>query len=206
MNRIRTDLAGLKPADLLQKARRITTEMAGNAHFPEPVPSLASVTAEADLLQQWIRESQFGDRRAIEQRRTHEARLVKLLRLLAHYVSLMADGDAGVLMSSGFAVRRKAESSSQLGIPVNVRAERTTFSGKVRVAWEGVAHARMYIVEKKVATGGDPNEGWEHVAATTKTRCEVTNLEPGKQYLFRVHSVGTRAKGPYSDVALVMAA
>lgn len=206
MNKLKTGLSGLTPSTLLVKARNLVLDMDGNANFPSPSPSLAAITAEADLLAEWIQKSQFGDRRAIEQRKEHQTKLTQLLRQLAYYVSMVANGNSGIILSSGFELSRNAEPTPPLGIPADLRALRTDFSGKVMVEWNPVANARTYMVEMSTTDPALPNTAWSIVGSTTKSRAEVTSLQPGQYYWFRVRSVGTRANGPYSDVALVMAA
>lgn len=206
MTNVKMGLAGLKPADLLAKAGKIVGEMDGNALFPNPTPSMADLTAEVDALREWINKAAFGDRRAIEQRKVHVEALIRMLRQLALYVGMVANGDPNIILAAGFEVRRRIEGAAPMGIPINLRAMRSDYAGKVLVQWGAVSRARSYLVEMCSTDPSQAGASWTIVGSTTRSRSEVSNLQAGQYYWFRVRAIGASAESPYSDVALVMAA
>jgi len=71
--------------------------------------------------------------------------------------------------------------------------------GEVDLAWDGVAGARSYVIEKSA----DPPTAtsWGHGGVATKSRASINGLTPGTRYWFRVAAVGTNGQSGWSDPA-----
>lgn len=206
MSKIKTGLTRLKATALSSKAQNLVENMTGNANFPTPSPDLAVIEAKRVELNEWIVKSSFGDKRAIEMRKTVYAQLQELLRQLAGYVVSIAAGDGNVILSSGFEIRKAQTAVPPVSRPVDFRISRTAYEGKVIIDWASVTGSQMYVLEM---TTDNPESGasqWSTVAMTTKSRHEVENLVFGQYYYFRVKAVGVRNESPYSEVALIRAA
>ncbi|MGB6036368.1 MAG: fibronectin type III domain-containing protein [Cryomorphaceae bacterium] len=207
MSILKLGLSGLTPSDLVTRCRNLENSINGNASFPTPDPTIADLTAQRELLSEWISKSADGSRTAIATRNAQYTTLLNMLKKLARYVSMVADGDEAIILSSGFDVRRTPEPVERLSRPVKFIAERDKISGVVDLKWDRVANAYSNIVE---ITTDDPREGavkWTQVAITTRSRYTVENLSIGTFYWFRVRAIGASGlKSPWSDVALVMAA
>jgi hypothetical protein len=48
-------------------------------------------------------------------------------------------------------------------------------------------------------TNGDPDQGWKHIAVTSRASYKIENLEAGKKYWFRVASIGKNGRNPWSE-------
>lgn len=180
--------------------------MAGNANFPTPSPDLAIIEAKRVELNEWIGKSSFGDKRAIEMRRTVYAQLQELLRQLAGYIVSIAAGDGNVILSSGFEISKEKTPAAPVSRPVDLRINRTAYEGKVIIDWASVSNSQMYVVEMTMENPESAAAKWETIAMTTKSRHEVTDLIFGNYYYFKVKAVGPHNESPYSEVAFIRAA
>jgi hypothetical protein len=180
--------------------------MTDNANFATPVPALADITAARVELRTWIDKAQWGDKQFVGVRNDKAKVVADLLRQLAQYISLTANGDRDMILSSGFDVRKQPEPTVKLSRPVDFSAKRGEESGVVELKWKPVSRSKAYQVEM---TTGDPREAssvWETVAITSRSNCMVNNLAEGTKYSFRVKAYSGNLKSPYSDPAIIMAA
>lgn len=203
--KIKLGLIGLKPSDLVAKSIEIETKMDGNPLFTNPIPALTDLTAAREELESRITAAAMGDRGAISLRKDQEQVLKTLLRKLANYVQLMSNSESDIL-SSGFSLRRKAESITHLSRPTALEARRSDAEGEVLLNWKAVRGSQHYIVE--ISTK-DPIAGgaeWIHSGYTARSVHVVANLNPGSYYWFRVRALGSVGQSPFSDPAMIMAA
>jgi hypothetical protein len=159
-------------ADLLAKADLILASLRGNAHFPEPwpaqVPSLTQIRDALGAYRSAYHASQTNDSLKIKQREaTHDA-LVELLKRLAPYLELIAQGDTNVLATTGYDLRRdivRGVNCGKLPAPSNVNIEHGPDSGTLQVSVRRVPGARSY--EMQIAQG-DPNveANWKHAVSS----------------------------------------
>jgi hypothetical protein len=206
MSILKMGLTGLTANQLVGKCRTIEGKLNGNPAFPTPVPALADLTAQRELLETWITNSADGSRSAIATRRAEYATLLEMMKSLARYVSQVANGDAAIILSSGFDVRRAPEPIERLSRPVISYAQRDTDAGVADLKWERVRGSYSYVVEITSDDTRTENAVWTQVAVTTTTRCHVENLNYGTVYTFRVRAIGgSGLKSSWSDVAQVAA-
>lgn len=194
-------LSGLKPTDLLAKGRLIVTNMTGNASFPTPVPTLADMTTALDAFEDRVEAAAFGDRRAIKSRNIGQKALTPLLRQLASYVALVANGDGEVIESAGFEVRKKRDPATSLAQPLDFLAERSKKEGEIDLDWKAVPYGKAYQIE--ISTDG---VSWSVALVTSTSSGTVVNLTKGTEYWFRVKAISGKISSAYSGVELVMAA
>jgi hypothetical protein len=202
---IKIGLKDLKPTDLIARCRTVEAKMDGNPLFPNPVPSIAELTAAREELEHRTVAARHRDLKAVALRRTQEAVVVDHLRRLAAYVQSLAQRPEDVL-SAGFQLRRQPTSIAALDRPLGLEARRTDKTGIVSLNWTPVKRTRQYRVEM---TSNDPagaSPDWISVGYTSRSRFEVDKLIPGTYYWFRVVALGTVGSSPFSDPAIVMAA
>ncbi|MCZ4410515.1 fibronectin type III domain-containing protein [Cryomorphaceae bacterium 1068] len=186
--------------------RNVLKNMDGNANFPTPTPALADVTTKLDEFEDLALQAQFRDGRAILYRNKAGDELKDMLRTLGAYVSMVAEGDASIIVSAGFEVRSQSEPTPPLSDPTDLSATRSNRSGKVELDWETVKHALNYVVEMTTTDPVSPTAEWINAGTTSRSKFTVDNLEPGTYYWFRVKAFGRRDNSGYSDPAVVMAA
>ena len=108
--------------------------------------------------------------------------------------------------SSGFEVRRKPSPRPPVTRPVALKADRSSKTGQVKLAWQPVKGSKQYIVEMATTDPIDPNTVFTFVGYTSRAGYSVDNLEPGTYCWFRVKALGTRSESNFSDPAVVMVA
>lgn len=201
MAKVKTGLYGLKPSDLAAFASRIETKMSGNPVFPDPTPTIAELTAAREELEARINAASDGGRTLISKRRAQEKVVTEMIQKLASYVQLMSQDETDIL-SSGFDVRRRPSPITELPRPDALQALRNAKEGVVELQWKPVRGSSQYLIEIR----SDDTPVWDIADYSTRSRCLVPNLIPGKVYWFRVRAQGSVGNSPFSDPATVMAA
>jgi hypothetical protein len=195
-----TETARLSRTALAAKADFIVERMTDNDDFPNPQPSLASVTAAAVVLRQAVTGSLDGGKTATAIRKVRHKELHLMLNKLAGHVSSVAGEDELLIRSCGFGVRRTPTPQGEPGKPASVRAAATEHLGRVDLAWTPVPEAVTYHIQH---TQGDPlgEDGWELIAVSTRAAVQVKGLPSAKLSHFRVAGIGTAGMGPWSQVS-----
>jgi len=206
MSLVKLGIAHVTSSALVEKGRNIIIKMTGNVDFPAPMPPLAEITAAVDALETANALVLLnGGKQEYEGRRVALAVYSKVLHRLAGHVSSVAGDDRGMILSSGFEARKRAERLGRLPAPTNVRAIRTPFPKQVELRWDAVHGRSAYQVWM---TDGDPTveSGWKLVAQTTRNSYTATDLIAPKYYSFRVAAFGTAGSSPMSASAMALAA
>jgi Fibronectin type III domain len=205
MELIKANISRLKADDLLGKAKYVVGKMTGNASFPSPVPSLATISAAQVALETAIAAAQSGAHEAIANKNIRAGILRDMLGKLARYVNSVAGGDLSMALSSGFEEAKGHEPIVKLEASQELRGRMSDFKGQVVLRWKTVRGARMYQVYMST---GDPNDSksWEVVGVSSRTTHSVSDLDSGKFYSFRVTALGAAGEGPASEIVTSKAA
>lgn len=205
MAKVKLNLSTLTTTEKVQLARTIVTAMTGNATYATPVPSLASLTADADDL-----ETKDNDREvkslaaqaATSLLHDAEAALDKRLAQMGNYVEVASDGDEAQILSAGMSVRAPRTPVGSLPAVQSLAATSGDQPGECDLIWQPILKAKNYVVEKSP----DPitPTSWQQVGFSSKSRFTVTGLTSGTKYWFRVAALGTGDPGPWSDPATAM--
>ena len=95
----------LSITDFMVKAGAIITAMTGNAHYPESwaaqVPTLEQLNTALDAYRDAYHASLTRDTLKIAQRDSARQTLTDLLKRLAPYLELIAQGDTAMLATTG---------------------------------------------------------------------------------------------------------
>ena len=180
---------------LIGKARHISSEMAGNANFPSPSPSLAAVNKAIDALEQAETVARTRVLGAVARRNSRRAVLVTLLYGLKGYVQSVVDGvdpekAPAIILGAGMSV---AKSRARVAQRFGVRSG--DHSGSVEV--------RAKVAGRRVAyewqSSGDGGATWRSLAVTMQAKTLVSGLQPGSTWLFRYRPVTKDGEGDWSD-------
>ncbi|MBK7112921.1 MAG: hypothetical protein IPH60_10820 [Flavobacteriales bacterium] len=106
MKTARAGLTGLRPTDKVAKALSLDMKMTGNANSRPVQHSLSCWPARS--LEVAIAEAMGGDHEKFLRNKA-EAELDKLIVRLAMDVSQVANGDAAIILSSGFELRKEGD-------------------------------------------------------------------------------------------------
>ena len=206
MAQLKLNMDGLTAGQLVGKCVFIEQQMDGNPHFPTPKPALADITAKRQELAEAISKASTGEKTAISIRRDVYDELADMLRALAKYVNMEAEGRESVIISSGFEVRNTSRTPGRVTAPTDLVGKRSETAGEINLTWNAVRYAKSYIVEITTTDPSLPETTWTKCAFPTRSKVTVDMLSPGTYYYYRVRAVGSINMSGYSDIALIMAA
>lgn len=115
------------------------------AGLDAPVP-LADLAAKKDVLREAITNAIRGSQQDRLVRDGHVAAAKAMLRHLADYVRMVAQGDAVVLGASGFALATVPQPIGVLGAPMVREVRMTGRHGEVLLRWSGIHGRRAYHI------------------------------------------------------------
>lgn len=205
------DFSTLKDRDFLVSARAVHAALATHEAFagnvPSYVPSIADLGASIDSYQTAFVAAANRDTVKVQLRKAARRLVAEHLKKMAKHVELVCAGDVMKLRLSGFAL---AKQSIKGRAPANLAAmvldiKRGPVSGTLLIRSLRVHGAGSYELQ---ITDGDPTieENWrEHGIHVHISHIEVTGLQPGKNYSFRIRPIGPKGRGPWSQVKTIMA-
>lgn len=205
MHKVKAGLRGLNPSQKQQRAAIVYNHMHGNANYPDPSPSMAEFHAAYIELKEANLGAMDRGRKALFRRDRAVERMDSYLTRLAGYVNSVCLGDLLKLSDSGFELAKHGSPIRSLKRPEGLTVRATPYPGQVKLRWERVPGAIIYIVERALHGHGEP-ENWVQVDLTSRPTYVLSDLEPQVPQWFRVRARGTQAEGPNSAHALGKAA
>ena len=203
MAKVKLAMGNMSPQEVTDLATRIVTMMTGNANFPTPNPTLASITTQKNTTNTSITTQETTKataEAATITRDSNVASLKALLSQLATYVENASGGDAAKIESAGMSVR--ADSTAPVGpMPqvLDLVLSAGDFDGTLDAMWHPVRGAKSYEVQ----VSPDPPGTWAQKMASGKSSATIEGLTSGAKLWVRVRAVGADNKpGPWSDPAV----
>ena len=195
-------LSKLRPDGVLALMRNVVAKMTNNTHFAEPLVKLVDMVAKADALETAIEEATFGSRgsKLVRNQLVRESGV--MLNAQAGYVRGVADGDAVILESSGFALARPVVPLPPPTAPVDFKVSRTTTAGELKLQWKSERGALLYYGEMQE----EGSNTWMRIISSKRVKHTVKGLTTGKAYSFRVQVVGASGESPMSETVTQRAA
>ncbi|MEJ8843445.1 fibronectin type III domain-containing protein [Lacibacter sp. H375] len=193
-----SNFSKLSDGNLESKTHSIISSMTGNANFPTPVPALAVLQTAADAYTAALVKAGAGNRADVADKNAKRETLLNLLRSLCTYVNLTANGDAAMLLTSGFDISKDPQ-PSVITKPEIVRLENGVASGSLLVSVKAVKGAYSYLHEYTTDATLAPDSWVSTMSTSAKTT--LSNLQPGTVYYCRVGAIGTNNQLLYSDAA-----
>ena len=175
----------------------VIAKMTGNAEYPTPSPSLASVQTSLTAFQNALADAKDGGPSKTALKNAVRETLVGKLRSLSLYVQEECDGDLAALLSSGFEATKPPTRAGILPAPHEVTLTQGTLSGQLQLRARPVANAGAYEGQK-TTTVTNPNS-WESVDALTAARMTIDGLTPGTTYWARLRAIGSAGPGAWSE-------
>jgi len=188
MKRIRIILAFLKFTIVEKIAfyRNVITNMKNNPHFPEPgATTWADAEASIDRMEHFNTLARGGSHVAVVSMHEVEKATDEMFRLIASYVDRTSNGNASMLLSSGFDITKQPVLYQK---PV-LRAINGTISGTAMLSALSVPKSGSYIWQIAKGTLPLTDAGWQDLTITTRTTHKVEGLTPAAVYYFRVAAV-----------------
>lgn len=152
-----------------------------------------------------------GDNSKKAEREALREKTVQQLVLALTWAAMRSvrENKPSLVANLGVELKKKGQSRSSIhplvGAPKDPDVKHGPKSGTVLLNVTKVPGAVTYIVQ---ACQGDPSreESWSHEWQFIKCKGnEVTGLEPGKTYYFRVRCLGHAGHGPWSSIVSLMA-
>ena len=202
---IRLALFSLTAVRLLALLRNVIAKLTGNALFPNPPVTLVDMKAKGDELQVAIENATDGSKASKAARNALVLEVRAMLRRVADYVRMVANGDEAMLTTTGFEMAKQPAPVGVPGVAKDMQARMTNSKGGLELRWRSVHGAYGYQVWM---TASDPNveANWEAIGYTTRASHLVTDLESLKSYWFCVSAIGSAGEGLQCDPAVGRAA
>ena len=202
MAQVKLNFARLSVRDKINLVRQIATAMTGNPHFTTPQPTLASITAAADELEQAesdVQATRQDGKTKITIRNGKEDTIDRLVSQLAGYVTMVSGGDEAIIQSAGMSIRSAPGASTVPSRPEALSATAGDHDGTMDLSWDPVVEAASYLIETSV----DPPTltSWKHLGVSTKSTFTVEGLPSGSRTWFHVAAVNANGQSPWSDPA-----
>lgn len=201
----------LSEIDYLTKSGSIVAALTGNPNFAPPwiaqVPSLLDISAAFNAYQMAYHEALSKDIFKVAIRVSTRLILTNFLKQLAPYLELVAVGDVGKLISTGYDLRNDAthkQGSEPLPAPKDFRVARGAFSGTLNVNVTKLKGAVSYEVH---ITQGDPEveTDWHHaISASSCQRIPLAGLNPMQIYWLRIRGLGCNGMGVWSNALSII--
>lgn len=171
--------------------------MTGNPNFAMPQPPPEDFLADFNAYQNAAMavlnlEAMLRDAMAL--REQMRGVMVGTMNVRAAYVQQASNGNRQVITSSGLGVKSAPTYVTSLAAPTNLRVELNGEAGLMKIRWNGVPHARTYLLQYR---RNETPDAWETLESTTKTTVTKT-LEVGVTYVFRVSANGTPGMSNWS--------
>ncbi|MEY2486349.1 MAG: hypothetical protein QOH39_1997 [Verrucomicrobiota bacterium] len=187
--------------DLIAFARNVVTLMTGNAQYPTPSPTLATITTSVNAFEVAVNEALDGGKIAIATRNAARVELLSMVRQLAAYVQGHCGDDLVNLLGSGFEAVKAPSPVGQLPAPQNVRLVLTEVSGELGLRFDRVLNAANYSVQTAISSDGP----WEDRGLFSGSRVNLDGFTPGKVYWARARANGTAGPSDWGGPANAMA-
>ena len=210
--KVRTVFTPYRTVKLLSVAKQISAGMRKSSAFSGewagcPTTQIQFDGAIANVDQSHL-ASQKGDRDMIAARVMYEEVLKGQMSTIAHYVSMVADGNEQILRESGVPLLKSAPRTSSVTAPPVVRLtmKHGGLEGLLLASCTRVPGNCSY---RLMACSGDPmveQNWWEVAVVGNASRVELPNCEPGKKYHCRVQVIApSGTHGPWSQVVSIIA-
>ncbi len=184
------------------RVKFIVMKMTENAAvFVAPNPTLTVVDDATEALAEATVNALAGGYALTYAKNAANDVLHDLMVQLLSYVQNISGGDEGIIIQSGFEVKKTPSPTPNPGQVENLSAVPSLTQGEILLNWDPLKYAKVYQVEMWVE-GGDDEGFWNPIATTTKSKYTQTGLDTGTVYRFRVAGIGNDDTfGPYSQEA-----
>jgi len=199
MAKVKLGFKDLSVPSQIERTRLIITSLTGNVNFVSPNPTLAALTLAVNALEIAYNKSRGRDKNKMEVMRLRRKEMLDLVVQLAAYVQNASAGATEKIISSGFDVVRQKTTPPQVTKVYNVRVRKGSKTGSVKINWNPVKAAKVYMV--RALTETDVPDKLEIKAISSAARCEIEELTPGLRYYILIAAIGSKSIGQWSDPA-----
>jgi hypothetical protein len=195
--RIRLGLPRSVPA-LITIAQSVLKRMTGNPSFPNPAPSLATLTAALDDLQAAQTAALSRLKGAVAAREEKRTVLIGVLEQLRTYIQAIADADptnaASIIESAGLNPRKVPARHARV-----FATKPGLLSGVVKVVAQAAGRRAAY--EWQYSTDG---KTWIALPSTLQAKTTITGLLPGSTMQVKYRALTKTGEGDWSQPLSMM--
>jgi hypothetical protein len=193
------------PKDLIARCLAVITGLTGNLNFTNLPVDLAVLKAALDRYTALCAEA-LDSKKAVAERDKQQAEIIRMLKLLGHYVEATCKDDPATFVSSGFLLKTTGRGSAQpLAQPAIAKIDQGN-TGQFSVSVTPVKNSSIYEMRYAPAVPGGNPVNWTYVRFTsTRPPQLISGLTPGTIYVFQVCAHGKVGQTDWSDSATRMA-
>jgi hypothetical protein len=184
---------------LVKTLQSIISAMTGNAHFANPNPALAALTASVAALVTAETATQSRAKGTVPARNAALAQVLSDFQVLKAQVQQVADTNPeqaeAIIASAGMSVRKSTTRAKP-----TFAARQGTTSGSVKLAARAAALRASYEWE----WSGDGGKTWTPVPPTLQARTSITGLPVGTTVQFRYRSVTKTGASDWSQATSLL--
>jgi hypothetical protein len=184
----------------IQVSRNIVTKMTGNAKFPTPSPTLASITTATTALETAFEAARDGGKSKTAFMKTQVVALSALMMQLMSYVQQASLGDEVAILSTGMEVKATKSPPPLMPAPLGLLVT-TGNEGAALLKWDPVIRSKAYVIQQSA----DGSTQWTSAGNSTKRSAIITGLVSGSKIWFRVAAIGAKGQGPWCEPTRGMA-
>lgn len=201
MRRISRDFLRLSPKDVAVYGQVVEGKMTQESGlYPNPTPPIGTLATTREALEAAYTSAEDGGLVQRQERAALEDIYKQQLLQLSDYVAMHVSNDAALMERSGFTLTKIREKVGPMPAVTDLRISYPALSGEMILRWLSIYGAQTFIVQhKEVGT-----QDWT-TTNCTRAKVKVSNLEPGKKYVFRVAAIGSEGQGPWSQEFQAMA-
>ena len=192
-----TDHTKLRAAALVPATTFIIESMMDNEAFPQPPVKITELQTLLNSFSAALAEAASRDRNKVAIKNQLRKQLNVALGKNGKYVNMTAEGDVPTLVSSGYQLAKQPE-PRYITSPKAPVIKQGVNSGSLISKVEADKAATGYIHMLTTAPVTESSE-WISVNSS-RSQNEFTNLQPGKEYAFKVVVIGSKDQIAYSPV------
>ncbi len=170
-------------------------KLTDNIYFPVTVPSIPDMQTLVGDLGNTIIDIDGGDLSKIPHRDTLMLQAENMIRKLSYDIQNQSNGNAEMIQSAGFEVRKGKGATQPVGVPVNFTTKELG-GGKVKLKWKRLSNSNMNFLE---ITDNPVTGNWLPIGKTHKSSFIAVGLTPGQVYYFRVYGSNNLGDGNFSE-------
>lgn len=208
MAQVSLNLNNITAQGLIADAKKYKTAMTGNAHFPDPKPTLANygtliTTAEntldaCNVAQAAAQAATLAKDNAIQA--LHDGTIT-----LGASVQSASEGDAAIIATADMAVKAAPTPTGPLPQVENLALAAGDNPGEVDAQWNPVKGKSVYVLQKCT---GDPavEANWAGLKNSSPSKTAVFGLTSGSRLWIRVRAEAADESnhGPWSQPATII--
>lgn len=184
--RVALKFAEFSDGDLDTLADTVIAEMTTNAAiFPSPPVTIVNFQADKDDFADKLAAAAVGGQADTADKNASRQVIIGVLRQLASYVEMVANGDEATLLKSGF----QARSTERSSVPLEKPSEMTVTNdgdGALAASCKPIQNCSMF--EGRAKADGSPD--WMESVFGNSQQVRFASLTPGVLYTVQIRGLG----------------